>query len=249
MLIFDAVVDYIAGFDKDFRSSIEGASEQELAELEVLIGQDLPDVYRDFLAVMGRSTAWIDIQSLDFRIQTVLDYYRRDDALRVDEFLRIGSDTKDPTFNPHLQLSLVAPELKVVAFPGCNEATFAEMTARHLSQLAGSLPELFSRPAFRIFEIHGADRTPIGLLARKRVRGQVSLVDDLVASRYGLEPAFWSSAAVRGYSAPGIALEVAQLGGRSLELLLRVDDPSEQENIAAWLATQLDAEICSLSAP
>jgi hypothetical protein len=248
MLSFEEVIDYIAGYDPSFRGSIEGASEEEIAELEALTGSELPEVYREFLGVMGRNTGWIDIQRLDFRVETVLDYYRREDALPVGEFLRIGSDTKDPSFNPHLQLSLVEPELKVVAFPGCTPATFATITARYLSYLAGSMQEMFSRPAFRIFEIFGPGRQPVTLVVRERIRGHVLQVDAMLREQYGLEPALWSTSLARGYTSPGMAVETEQLSG-PLAITLRVDDLEEQHRIVRSLAAQLDAEISPPAAP
>jgi len=252
MISFDEVIAYIADYDPWFPRSIEAASAGEIAELEALTGGELPEAYHDFLAVMGRHTAWIDVQRLDFRIGTVLDYYRRDDALPVNEFLRIGSDTKDPSFNPHLQHSqhsLAASNAKVVVFPGCTPATFADITARYLNYVAGSLQEMVCRPAFRIFEIFGPERQPVMIRADVGIAGQIDQLEAMLLAEYGLEPVFWSNGQVRGYASPDIALEAMQFVARPLEILLRVTDQVKQGSIARSLAARLNARISTPSPP
>jgi len=249
MISFDEVVAYITDYDPQFPGAIEGASPGEIAELEALIGGELPEVYRDFLAVMGRNIGWIDVQHFDFRVGTVIEYYRRDSAIPVRRFLRIGSDTKDPSFNPHLQLSYVAPELEVVAFPGCTPATLAEITAGYMKPVAGSMQEMISRPAFRIFEIFGPGRRPVIIRTAVHESGQIDRLESMLLEQYGLQPVFWSSRPVRGYTSPNMAMEVAQLIGRPLEILMRVDNSEEQDRIARALARQLKAQISSPPAP
>lgn len=249
MISFDEVIAYISDYDPQFPASIEAASAAEIAELETLTGADLPEVYRDFLAAMGRNTGWIDVERLDFRIGTVLDYYRRDDALPADEFLRIGSDTKDPSANPHLEMSWGAADYNVVVFPGCTRDTFADMTARHLNYVAGSLQEMICRPVFRIFELFGSGRQPVLIRAGAGAASQIDQLHAMLLDDYGLEPLFWSSAEVRGYTAPGIAIEAMQFVARPLELVLRVDDALKQDSIARTLAARFNAQVSSPSPP
>jgi len=248
MILFEEVMAYIADYDPEFPDSIEAATKGDILELEALTGRELPEVYRNFLDVMGRNTGWLNIQNLDFRIGTVLEYYRRDNALPVDEFFRIGSDTKDPSYNPHLQMSLVAPELKVVAFPGCTLGTFAETTARHMKWIAGSMQEMFSRPAFRIYEIFGPWREPVVIRVDKSQSGQIDRLESMLLGEYALEPEFWSSSQVRGYKSSEMAVEAAQLGGQPLEIHLRANDLDKQRSIARTLATKFEAQVSAPSA-
>jgi hypothetical protein len=246
---FEEVVNYVAGYDARFPESIEPASVDEIEELASLIGDELPAVYRDFLQVMGRSTGWIDVQRLDFRVQTVLDYYRRDTALPVDEFLRIGTNTKDPDFNPHLQLSLVAEELKVVTFPECTVETLFDMTSGYLFYLAGSLPEMFARPVFRIFEIYGPGRQPVALQSGFGTPQLLARLDTLVREQLGMQPVIWSNEQVRGYRCDDMAVDASQFGIRPMDILIRADDQAKQARLASELAGLFDAEIYAPSAP
>jgi hypothetical protein len=240
---FDDVVDYVAGYDVRFPESVQPAAVDEIEELTALIGDDLPEVYRDFLEVMGQNTGWIDVQALDFRVQTVLDYYRRDHALPADEFLRIGSDTKDPSYNPHLQLSLVAEELNVVAFPGCRVETLFDTTAGHLKYLAGSLPQLFARPVFRKFEIFGPARHPLALQTDFGTPQLLEPLEEILCGQLGLQPVFWSNTQVRGYCSADMAVDASQFGIRSMNILLRADDLEKQTRLASELASIFSAKI------
>ncbi|MDH3493873.1 MAG: SMI1/KNR4 family protein [Acidobacteriota bacterium] len=243
MILFEEVLAYIMDYDPEFPDSIEGASEGEIIELEDRTGGKLPEAYKNFLEVMGRSTGWINIQKLDFSIGTVLEYYRRDTALPVDEFFRIGTDTKDPSYNPHLQMSIVAEDLKVVAFPGCTPETFEETTARYMTWLAGSLQEMIARPAFRIFEIFGPDREPRSIRTETNQPGQIDKLEALLIDQYKLEKEFWSSNEVRGYKSDEMVVEAAQLGGRPLELLLRTEDPDQMNLVSRSIAATVDGDV------
>ena len=88
---FDRVVQYVSGYDPDFPTSIRGASEAEIAELESLIGGPLPDSYRGFLLAMGRDMDWVRVDRFGFGIDIVLRYYRRENWLpRVRKVSRDG---------------------------------------------------------------------------------------------------------------------------------------------------------------
>ncbi len=241
MIPFDDIVAYVAGYDARFAEAIEPADVDEIEELAALTGDELPPVYRDFLEVMGRSTGWIDVGRLDFNIQTVLDYYRRDTALPIDEFLRIGSDTKDPAYNPHLQLSLVAADLKVVAFPGCTLETLADVTASQLMQLAGSMQQMFARPAFRMFEVYRPGRRPTALKTGVGTPRLLDQLEPILCGEWGLEPVFWSNSQVRAYRGDDMAVDAAQFGPRSLDLLVSADDAQRQARLATDLAARFEA--------
>jgi hypothetical protein len=86
------LVDYVEHFDPDVREHLEGASPEEIAELERLSGLPLPDSYRAYLEAMGRSSGGI---LYDFKahldIGEVLELYRDSDPSdRPEGCLMIG---------------------------------------------------------------------------------------------------------------------------------------------------------------
>jgi hypothetical protein len=249
LFTFDDVVAYIALYDPRFPESIAGAGDDQIAELETLIKVELPSVYRGFLSTMGRNMGWIDIQRLDLRIETVLDYYRRPDALPVKEFLRIGTDTKEPSYNPHLQLSLVAPEFRVVAFPPCTREFLDTMTSGHLHEIAGSVQQMVCRPVFRIFEIFGPGRRPLLIRARSFVYDHARQIAAILERDFGVEAELWSSEVVRGYKSGDMAVELSQLGRAPAEMLLRVNGVDEQLRTAASFARMMGGEVLEPSPP
>jgi hypothetical protein len=240
---FDEVVEYIAGYDPAFRASIEGASAVEIATLEALTKTELPPTYKGFLAAMGRKTGWIDIKSFDLRIDTVLAYYRRKDALPADQYLRIGTDLKDPSFDPYIRRSVLSEDPSIVTFPECTVKNVADVTAEFLRYFAGGLREMFSRPAFRIYEVFGPGRKPVAVRAKERGRDELEQLDELLLMEFGLEPVFWSNESARGYSSAEIAVEAEQLGFYPLEVLVRADDPAKQKRLARMVAERFGAEI------
>ncbi len=249
MVPFEEVVQYISGYDPDFAGSILPASAAEVAELEKLIRGPLPEVYLDYLSVMGKSTGWVQIDDIDFSVDTALVYYRRENWLPASRFLRIGTDSKDPSYHPYLRMHPAIENLEVFGLPGCTKETFRDTMLRHVRPIAGSLQEMFCRPVFRIFEVFGPARNPVYLQARSWRYGQIGEAQTLLMDRFGFEPVRWSSSSGRGYLTQGAAAELCQRPGRPLSLLIRYDDPVEQAKTAAVLAEVLDAGISTPAAP
>src|SRR5690242_7066424 len=50
VVIMQRLIDYITQYDSAYPSRIKGASEAEINELEVLVRDKLPDIYRSYLA-------------------------------------------------------------------------------------------------------------------------------------------------------------------------------------------------------
>jgi hypothetical protein len=49
------LVEYVSLYDPDFATRISGADEDEIETLEVLVGQPLPEQYKQFLSLLGHS--------------------------------------------------------------------------------------------------------------------------------------------------------------------------------------------------
>src|SRR5689334_7924637 len=166
MTPFERVKEYISTFDPPFAEHARGASEEELEELEQRLDAPLPDIYVDFLRVLGKDTDWISIDKIDFSIDAVLRYYRRHDWPTAYDYVRIGEDPKDPAFHPYIEVNpLPDTEQEVIRIPDCSKETFAEVSVRFRAPLAGSLAELICMPVFEMYEIYGAGRVPASLTA------------------------------------------------------------------------------------
>ena len=237
MTDFDIVIAYICGFDPGFDGSVVPADPARINELENLVGRPLPDSYRSFLRCMGGSAGWLAMDEMDYSINVVLDFYRRTDWFPADRFIRIGLDRKDPSFHPHLRLfPYQDKEPEVVGFPGCRPDTLKSVTTRMMFDLAGSLEELFCRPAFEIYEIYGEApsgdaRQPANLMAGASREEAVTEASSL-AETLGFTVESWSTHQAGGYWRSDAAAQSVQRLGFPLQVLVRADDPAEQRRLA-----------------
>lgn len=55
--MIEEIIEYIASFQTDFKTGIRGATEQEIGELETIIGKSIPNEYREYLAFMGHNNS------------------------------------------------------------------------------------------------------------------------------------------------------------------------------------------------
>ncbi|QRK11302.1 hypothetical protein JQX13_15215 [Archangium violaceum] len=72
-----ALLDYIARYDPEFITTIDGASREKIGQLEDILERRLPSVHRGFLECMGRSTGKLIIYEgvMDPTIEALLEYY------------------------------------------------------------------------------------------------------------------------------------------------------------------------------
>jgi hypothetical protein len=239
MDFFD-VVDYVCEFDPQFAGSVDPATDEQIAELEALRGAPVPESYRGFLSTMGASMGWIDIRKLDFRIDTVLEYYRTETWLPADEFIRIGTDPKDTAFDPYLALSPLSGDPEVMQIRACTAETFADTRfGGGRLQLAGSLAQMVCLPVFEMFEIYGPGRRPERLVSPSWRPEAMQDAARRVAG-LGFEPLFWSSEAGRGYRREDAAIQLVQLRGFPLQALVRADKADEQTRLAEVLGEELE---------
>lgn len=70
-----------------------GASEDEVAQIELIAGRPLPRFYRWFLLRMGRSMGSLSFPSLDFSISKIISSYAEPVFLPDRRFLMIGHES------------------------------------------------------------------------------------------------------------------------------------------------------------
>ncbi|HEX8202110.1 MAG TPA: hypothetical protein VF590_16665, partial [Isosphaeraceae bacterium] len=222
MTTFERVVAYVARFDPAFPAAIRGAEPGLIAELDSRLGGNLPAIHRDFLTVMGRDMDWIQVGRMDFRIETVLDYYEEHDHPPSYFYVRIGTERAEPRFHPHLEIKLEGDH-PVVCFPYALPEYFHGVVATHREYFAGSLHEMVCTPVFRIYELHGGGtRRPISLRADRWDPGALRPVEE-VAARLGFETVWFSSATARALRRDDAAAWAVQRPGVPLQLTLAAD--------------------------
>jgi hypothetical protein len=73
----DSFLRFAASYDASFPAAIEGATEDEIRELEALVGLPLPSDYRHYLSAMGRADGGIDLAcDGTTTIADLIGYYR-----------------------------------------------------------------------------------------------------------------------------------------------------------------------------
>jgi hypothetical protein len=238
MTIFQRLVAYVAEFDPRFPDAIAGAAPDEIDELQALVGAPLPEIYHDFLALMGKSMDWITIRRMDLRIGTVLDYYRRERWLPGTRIVRIGTEHEEPRLHPFLEIDLAGGDSEVVCMPACRPEEFEEVSLTRLEPVAGSLQELVAMPVFRMLEVRAGGRVPAVLKAPRWSGDAWDGVQDVMASA-SFETLWFSSRSGRAFHRGGDAVAAIQLLGYPLQLFIGIDAEPKRALLAAAFMQRL----------
>ncbi|NVB38891.1 SMI1/KNR4 family protein [Pseudenhygromyxa sp. WMMC2535] len=94
----------VSGADQSW----QGASPEDLAQLEQVSGAKLPAAYRAFLARMGRDLGTSRFSSLDFSIAKIISCYEQGVVQPDERFLLIGWE-EDDEMMPHVFYDLSRP--------------------------------------------------------------------------------------------------------------------------------------------
>lgn len=234
--MFERLIEWVRTYDPQF--SAVGAPPAQIAELESLIGK-VPEVYRDFLAVMGRNMDWIAIGHMDLSIEAVLEYYRRERWLPPDLYIRIGFEEGDPRLHPYLETMRDSEEPPVIAFPSCKPETLFDTVSRSSVPLAGSLPELIADPVFRMYELRRGSRRPARAQTETWRDEAIDEAEGLI--EYARFTKLWfSNTTGRAYTRPDGAIRSVQHPGHPLQIMVSCDSPKDQQEIVDDLATNIE---------
>jgi hypothetical protein len=239
MTDFERFVEYVAGYDAAFPKAIRGATPEQLAELDELLGGRAPAAYRDFLTAMGQSMDWITVRAIDFHIEGVLAWYRANRWLSPSEFVRIGTEQDEPRVHPYLEVHVNPGELPVVGLPPCSAASIRVVAAESLSPVAGSLVEMAAYPVFRAYELKKAARQPAGLRARHWSAQAMPAAAGILAAM-NFQRLWWSTETGSGWQRADAAVWVRQHLGHGLQVLVAADADSERNRVAAQLQGSLN---------
>ncbi|MCP3136626.1 SMI1/KNR4 family protein [Pyxidicoccus xibeiensis] len=133
----DALIAFIERFDPAFSSKLQGASDEEIARLEALVGRSLPPVYRDFLRRMGKGMGDFQVPRVSFDIERISGVYEDEDRPPA-RYQLVAVEEQDPYFDFYLDLEWASgPDFGVVRFE-----SFGDLTQKTVSRWALSFHEL-----------------------------------------------------------------------------------------------------------
>lgn len=122
MLTLPDLINYLESIHPGFRATIRGATPTVIAELERLAERRLPDIHREFLALMGGDLGGVcdGFVGGDFRAEALLDHFRENGWRPPEPFVLIGADIDDLPMDTFLRCAadLVEPEVVQFTVPG-----------------------------------------------------------------------------------------------------------------------------------
>lgn len=139
-------IGFVARYDPDYPSSIDGSDEAEIERLEAARGHRLPAAARQFLASCGRSTGTFHpfAAGTDARIESITRFYQRGPAPFPERFTLLAIDNSINHLDVFLEELTDAPEPRVVQFT--RNVPFDPNY--HFFLLADSLPDQLFGNAF-----------------------------------------------------------------------------------------------------
>lgn len=90
------LIEFIRQYDPQYSSKIRGASAEELARLEQLVGRALPARYKEFLLHLGKNMSDLQMPDTDFQIGRVLKFYELGKRRPPARYMFIGAQVADP---------------------------------------------------------------------------------------------------------------------------------------------------------
>lgn len=145
-------VQWMSALDPRFAAELRGADQDRIEQLEEAQGHSCPEVFREYLQVMGEHPSWFFVNDIDFRLSALLRWHQRRGSSPSGQYTLIGVDRSDSQKDFFLEETEAAAPL-VVAFPWY-KGTDLWSTLRHYRSLqAGSLPELICGVGFDVYRL------------------------------------------------------------------------------------------------
>ncbi|QRK12650.1 SMI1/KNR4 family protein [Archangium violaceum] len=139
------LIELIETYDPGYAKKLHGATEEEIARLQNLVGRELPAPYKEFLRYMGRSMGDFQIADANFSIDVVTAIYGANDWVPPERYLFIAEHEQDPYLDYYLDLDeLVDGDYKVLRFS--NDGGFVEDPWSTIALMKG----FFFANAFRV---------------------------------------------------------------------------------------------------
>lgn len=226
-------------YDPDYSRKIQGASPQEIHQLEKLVGQPLPESHREFLAQLGRDMGGLEIEGVDFHIERILKFYENGDWTPPASYILLAIQEDDPQMDYYLECTHPgARDCPVVRFPSAgafSKEDYFDALDPSLNDFLLSLA--FSEKCLEAFD-HQRLLTPSTRSGKQKpevIGNPVEIVRvlDERAHRLGFERIAPSSVAYRFYESPEAAL-YARLdeSGGLVGVTVAARKPREMERIS-----------------
>jgi hypothetical protein len=207
------LIQLIERYEPGYSQTIRGASLEEIQRLEQLTGRSLPACYREFLLLMGKDMAGLQIAGLSFCIDQIIDFYASGDWIPPKEYLLFGIQGEDPYLDYYLECTEPEPrDCPVVRFPSEGEFSKKE----YFYPLDPSLKDFLLSLAFsaKRMEVFDVERvfTPSTRRSKKEaavsVPSEIARLVDERAHHLGFERVAPSSTAYRFYDHEQAAIYV-----------------------------------------
>ena len=145
----DDLIRYVIRYKPDYQQTIRGASDAEIAELEQLVGRELPPHYRQYLERMGHNDGGLEFGQGGYTdVAPIIQLYR--ESISTDEIeippncLAISWGGVGVSFD-EICLEFGPPENARVLFTGADEV---------LALYAATFTGLLFRMAFETFQVN-----------------------------------------------------------------------------------------------
>lgn len=115
-------IQLVERYEPGYSQKLRGASLEEVQHLEHLAGRSLPACYREFLGLMGKDMAGLQVEGVHLDIDHIINFYTSGDWAPPEGYILFGIQGEDPCLDYYLEC--VAPEAQdcpVVRFPSEGE--------------------------------------------------------------------------------------------------------------------------------
>lgn len=205
----DRAIDYCVSYDPYFLSKTQGATLEQIASLEKLIGRPSSEVHRRFLERLGVSQGWLDWGAFNPSIDALISAYQRTRGTIPDGYEMFAVATDLPFEDAYLVAERGNPDLIVASYNSRIGCDFSNLAGDLGTSMAGSLPQLICNQPLARFQAKLAQLAYYGCLDPS-----ASLLAQFtkVTAGLGLTPMWFSNArAVAMSDDSGETLSLAQL--------------------------------------
>lgn len=220
-----------------FEREIEGASAEEIRQLEALAPKPLPAFYRWFLARMGRRLGSLGYPRLDFSIDTVLNCYRSGVFERSPRYLMIAYHDDD------LLAQHIAYDFE---FASERDARAVSSDGSNTYHSYASFREHFSIHVLRKFVIWRNAHLVRAVLTDEITEDVPSLLDPVMQA-LGFASPFETSQYCRLYQRGAAALicdaDIDELGLGCMSITLGAPSEGELRSILGHIRVSAEVEI------
>lgn len=116
------LIQLVERYEPRYSQKIRGATLEELQRLEQWVGRSLPACYREFLALMGKDMAGLEVEGVHLEIDRITGFYSSGHWQPPSGYILFGIQEDDPYLDYYLDCTSSADsDCPVVRFPSEGE--------------------------------------------------------------------------------------------------------------------------------